>query len=66
MARTRVRIPALVALSAALLLTAACGSDPASDDAPAKSGGEAKKGKPVVVVTTSWEGPSPGPPAPRT
>ncbi|RSS78943.1 metal ABC transporter solute-binding protein, Zn/Mn family [Streptomyces sp. WAC06614] len=60
MARTRVRIPALVALSAALLLTAACGSDKASegasDAAPAKSGSEAKKDKPVVVVTTTWEG----------
>ncbi|RSS47747.1 ABC transporter substrate-binding protein [Streptomyces sp. WAC07061] len=55
MARTRVRIPALLALSAALLLTAACGNDQASDDAPAKSGGGAKD-KPVVVVTTTWEG----------
>ncbi|MFD0359176.1 metal ABC transporter solute-binding protein, Zn/Mn family [Streptomyces sp. NPDC127110] len=61
MARTRVRIPALVALSAALLLTAACGgdkagSDKASDDAPAKSSGEPGKDRPVVVVTTTWEG----------
>ncbi|WP_405982469.1 metal ABC transporter solute-binding protein, Zn/Mn family [Streptomyces sp. NBC_00158] len=61
MARTRVRIPALVALSAALLLTAACGSDKASEgasgDVPTQSGGgEVKKDKPVVVVTTTWEG----------
>ncbi|MFE5771132.1 metal ABC transporter solute-binding protein, Zn/Mn family [Streptomyces sp. NPDC056485] len=58
MALTRVRIPSLVALSAALLLTAACGSGSgkASDDAPAKGGGEVKKDRPVVVVTTTWEG----------
>ncbi|MEW2413043.1 zinc ABC transporter substrate-binding protein [Streptomyces sp. NPDC046866] len=56
MARTRVRIPALAALSGALLLTAACGSEKASDDAPAKSGSETRKGKPAVVVTTAWEG----------
>ncbi|OKK22261.1 ABC transporter substrate-binding protein [Streptomyces sp. CB00455] len=51
MARTRVHIPALLALSAALFLTAACGTGPSSAE-----GGRAAGGKPVVVVTTTWEG----------
>ncbi|MFJ7958957.1 metal ABC transporter solute-binding protein, Zn/Mn family [Streptomyces sp. NPDC096319] len=60
MARTRVRIASLgplLALSAALLLTAGCGDDPA----PRGQGGasrteEGRKTGPVVVVTTTWEG----------
>ncbi|MFJ9576698.1 ABC transporter substrate-binding protein [Streptomyces sp. NPDC101191] len=57
MARTRVRIAAritsLVALSASLPLLAACGGEDtsASGDAPGSAGR-----KPVVVVTTTWEG----------
>ncbi|MFJ7157001.1 metal ABC transporter solute-binding protein, Zn/Mn family [Streptomyces sp. NPDC101118] len=57
MARTRVRIPSLLALSAALLLTAACGND--ASDGAVKDGhddGHPHDGKPVVVVTTTWEG----------
>ncbi|MEU0393716.1 zinc ABC transporter substrate-binding protein [Streptomyces sp. NPDC006208] len=53
MARTRVRITSLLALSAALLLTAGCGGDSGTS---AKTGTDAKKEKPVVVVTTTWEG----------
>ncbi|MEG3627862.1 metal ABC transporter solute-binding protein, Zn/Mn family [Streptomyces poriticola] len=59
MARIRVRtvrVPALVALSAALALTAtACGSDePATED---KGAAGPKRGDaPVVVATTTWEG----------
>ncbi|MCY0950061.1 metal ABC transporter solute-binding protein, Zn/Mn family [Streptomyces sp. H27-S2] len=67
MARTSVRISSLLALSAALFLTAGCGGDTASDaasdaasgtasDTPAAGGGAPKKDKPVVVVTTTWEG----------
>ncbi|ARF75936.1 ABC transporter substrate-binding protein [Kitasatospora albolonga] len=53
MARTRVRITSLLALSAALGLVTGCGDsgDPKNSDTP---GGA--KGKPVVVVTTTWEG----------
>ncbi len=53
MARTRVRITSLLALSAALALVTGCGdsSDPKAASAPV-----AAKGKPVVVVTTTWEG----------
>ncbi|MFE7773252.1 ABC transporter substrate-binding protein [Streptomyces sp. NPDC057445] len=54
MARTRVRFASLVALSAALLLTAGCGSDE-DGDTSAKAGADSKD-KPVVVVTTTWEG----------
>ncbi|MFD4245366.1 metal ABC transporter solute-binding protein, Zn/Mn family [Streptomyces sp. NPDC058525] len=53
MARTRVRITSLLALSAALALVTGCGNDtptPAADGAPPRAG------KPVVVVTTTWEG----------
>ncbi|MFJ6760659.1 MULTISPECIES: metal ABC transporter solute-binding protein, Zn/Mn family [unclassified Streptomyces] len=60
MARTGVRISSFLALSAAVLLTAGCGSDgdtgTAAADGPAKAGAPAGKGKPVVVVTTTWEG----------
>ncbi|MFD6227664.1 ABC transporter substrate-binding protein [Streptomyces sp. NPDC060232] len=54
MARTRVRIPAVLTLSAALFLTAGCGNDASS-----ASGGKPelpRTGKPSVVVTTTWEG----------
>ncbi|PCG87469.1 ABC transporter substrate-binding protein [Streptomyces sp. WZ.A104] len=54
MARTRVRITSLLTLSAALALVTGCadGTGPkAADDARA-----AAKDKPVVVVTTTWEG----------
>ncbi|MEU9234184.1 metal ABC transporter solute-binding protein, Zn/Mn family [Streptomyces subrutilus] len=54
MARTRVRIPHLLALSAALALATGCGDDgatPSADGAPPPG-----KGKPVVVATTTWEG----------
>ncbi|WP_328928902.1 ABC transporter substrate-binding protein [Streptomyces sp. NBC_00190] len=51
MARTRVRIPSLLALSTALFLAAGCGSDASSKD-----GKQQHDGKPVVVVTTTWEG----------
>ncbi|WP_030719117.1 metal ABC transporter solute-binding protein, Zn/Mn family [Streptomyces sp. NRRL F-2580] len=61
MARTRGRIPSLLALSAAVLLTAGCGDEGgagsgAAGDSPAPAGAEAAKDKPVVVVTTTWEG----------
>ncbi|MFD8983657.1 metal ABC transporter solute-binding protein, Zn/Mn family, partial [Streptomyces sp. NPDC059564] len=60
MARTRVRITSLLALSAALALVTGCGNsaDPtAADENPAKAGAPAAgKDKPVVVVTTTWEG----------
>ncbi|WP_030763067.1 metal ABC transporter solute-binding protein, Zn/Mn family [Streptomyces sp. NRRL F-2664] len=54
MARTRVRIPAVLALSAALFLTAGCGSDasPTAGEGPELP----RTGKPSVVVTTTWEG----------
>ncbi|MFI1397086.1 metal ABC transporter solute-binding protein, Zn/Mn family [Streptomyces sp. NPDC020681] len=56
MARTRGRIGSvlsLLALSTALTLTAGCGSDTGSKDAGGEGSG---KDKPVVVVTTTWEG----------
>ncbi|MGP3683595.1 metal ABC transporter solute-binding protein, Zn/Mn family [Streptomyces sp. IBSNAI002] len=53
MARTRVRIPSLLALSAALALATGCGNGTAT---PAADGAPPKEGKPVVVVTTTWEG----------
>ncbi len=53
MARTRVRISSLLALSAALVLVTGCGDD---SDSSSKGGTESKKGKPVVVATTTWEG----------
>ncbi|MFD9224671.1 metal ABC transporter solute-binding protein, Zn/Mn family [Streptomyces sp. NPDC060064] len=53
MARIRVRITPLLALSAALVLVTGCGSD---SDSSSRSGTEGKEGKPVVVVTTTWEG----------
>ncbi|MFH7597852.1 zinc ABC transporter substrate-binding protein [Streptomyces racemochromogenes] len=65
MARTRVRIPSLLALSAVMLaLVTACGDTTDStgggkDDAaasPAGSGAPKAGKKPVVVVTTAWEG----------
>ncbi|WP_327265553.1 ABC transporter substrate-binding protein [Streptomyces sp. NBC_01232] len=56
MARTRVRIPSLLALSAALLLTAACGNDPSPEDTKSQEGVNPQAAKPVVVVTTTWEG----------
>ncbi|MEV1053787.1 ABC transporter substrate-binding protein [Streptomyces sp. NPDC049887] len=59
MARTRVRIASLVALSAALLLTAGCAGE-GDGDTSARSGADdaedGAKNKPVVVVTTTWEG----------
>ncbi|WP_433570581.1 ABC transporter substrate-binding protein [Streptomyces sp. CA-251247] len=55
MARNRLRIPSLVALSAALALVTGCGGD--SDTSAGSDSGKAKgKGKPSVVVTTTWEG----------
>ncbi|MFB0630392.1 metal ABC transporter solute-binding protein, Zn/Mn family [Streptomyces sp. AB3(2024)] len=60
MARTRVRTSSLLALSAALALVAGCGDGTGSGavaDAPAKGGPPAPgKDRPVVVVTTTWEG----------
>ncbi len=61
MARTRVHITSLLALSAALLLTAGCGNDASTDTGTdtAKAGHDGEhphRGKPVVVVTTTWEG----------
>ncbi|MEV7589796.1 metal ABC transporter solute-binding protein, Zn/Mn family [Streptomyces sp. NPDC090085] len=53
MARTRVRITSLLALSAALLLATGCG---AADDPAPKDGAKPPEGKPSVVVTTTWEG----------
>ncbi|MEU3603389.1 zinc ABC transporter substrate-binding protein [Streptomyces sp. NPDC006798] len=51
MARTRVRIPLLLALSATLVAVADCGSDDSPDAGEGK-----RKGGPRVVVTTTWEG----------
>ncbi|MEU9032345.1 zinc ABC transporter substrate-binding protein [Streptomyces sp. NPDC048383] len=53
MAPHLVRVPSLFALSAVLLLSAGCGSGASSrsEDAAPSPGG-----KPVVVVTTTWEG----------
>ncbi|MFE0186620.1 metal ABC transporter solute-binding protein, Zn/Mn family [Streptomyces sp. NPDC058989] len=53
MARTRVRIASLLALIVAPALVAGCTSGP---DKSAGSGSEGKEGRPVVVVTTTWEG----------
>ncbi|WP_326613395.1 metal ABC transporter substrate-binding protein [Streptomyces scopuliridis] len=53
MARTRVRIASLLALSAALALVTGCGD---SNDSKAADTPTAAKGKPAVVVTTTWEG----------
>ncbi|MEJ8655785.1 metal ABC transporter solute-binding protein, Zn/Mn family [Streptomyces sp. MS1.AVA.4] len=56
MARTRGRITSLLALSAALAaLVTGCGSGTDSDTS-SKAGADGTKGKPVVVVTTTWEG----------
>ncbi|MEK9520801.1 ABC transporter substrate-binding protein [Streptomyces venezuelae] len=55
MARTRVRtarIASLLALTTALPLLAGCGSG----DDPGPEAAKAAGGKPVVVVTTTWEG----------
>ncbi|MFF0558563.1 metal ABC transporter solute-binding protein, Zn/Mn family [Streptomyces sp. NPDC004266] len=55
MARTRVRTPhiaSLVALTAAVPLLTGCGSEDASGPEGHKAAGH----KPVVVVTTTWEG----------
>ncbi|MFF8833473.1 metal ABC transporter solute-binding protein, Zn/Mn family [Streptomyces sp. NPDC015131] len=54
MARIRVRIPSLLALTAALVLVAGCGDGGGSP--AAKSGGDDRPGAPKVVVTTTWEG----------
>ncbi|MEU6296246.1 metal ABC transporter solute-binding protein, Zn/Mn family [Streptomyces erythrochromogenes] len=54
MARTRVRIPAVLALSAALFLTAGCGNDASSTSGEGQD--QPRAGKPSVVVTTTWEG----------
>ena len=53
MARTRVRIASLLALTTALALTAGCGG---SSDASSKDDGHSHDGAPVVVATTTWEG----------
>ncbi|MFJ3202542.1 ABC transporter substrate-binding protein [Streptomyces sp. NPDC086989] len=56
MARTRVRFASLLALSAALALVTGCGAE-AGDGTASKDGTPGQGGgKPVVVVTTSWEG----------
>ncbi|MEV6781524.1 zinc ABC transporter substrate-binding protein [Streptomyces sp. NPDC051098] len=55
MARNRLRIPSLVALSAALALVTGCGSD-SDTSAGSADGKDKRKGKPKVVVTTTWEG----------
>ncbi|WP_371680373.1 metal ABC transporter solute-binding protein, Zn/Mn family [Streptomyces sp. NBC_01276] len=62
MARTRVRTSSLLALSTALALLAGCGDGAGTGPeavagAPAKGGAPAPgKDRPVVVVTTTWEG----------
>ncbi|MEO3973860.1 zinc ABC transporter substrate-binding protein [Streptomyces sp. CAU 1734] len=61
MARPPGRIPSLLALTAALLLTAACGGDTTNgssgDGHDSGHGGDhGGKDKPVVVATTTWEG----------
>ncbi|MEU6019089.1 zinc ABC transporter substrate-binding protein [Streptomyces sp. NPDC047515] len=53
MARNRLRIPSLVALSAALILVSGCGED---SDTSADGASGKESGKPKVVVTTTWEG----------
>jgi zinc transport system substrate-binding protein len=59
MARNRVRFPSLaaplVALTAALALTAGCGGSDTSDSSSG-DGGHPHDGAPVVVATTTWEG----------
>ncbi|MFI2209517.1 ABC transporter substrate-binding protein [Streptomyces sp. NPDC020141] len=52
MARTRVRIPALLALTVPLPLLTGCGDG----GGPSADAGHAHQGKPAVVVTTTWEG----------
>ncbi|MER5929097.1 zinc ABC transporter substrate-binding protein [Streptomyces sp. NPDC002054] len=59
MARTRVRIISLLALSTTLALVAGCGDD--NNDTKGSNSGsdsDSKKsaGRPTVVVTTTWEG----------
>ncbi|MFE2880267.1 ABC transporter substrate-binding protein [Streptomyces roseus] len=58
MARTRVRFASLLALSAALTtLVAGCGNGGGDSDTASKDGTAGRHGgKPVVVVTTTWEG----------
>ncbi|MEU8776953.1 zinc ABC transporter substrate-binding protein [Streptomyces sp. NPDC048606] len=56
MARTRVRFASLLALSAALALVTGCGSGGDTASTPSKDGASGRAGKPVVVVTTTWEG----------
>ncbi|MCB5164063.1 metal ABC transporter substrate-binding protein [Streptomyces bambusae] len=61
MARTRGRIPSLLALTASLALVAGCGGADGgtADGRPAdrgKAGGNPPAGSPVVVATTTWEG----------
>ncbi|MFJ4777886.1 metal ABC transporter solute-binding protein, Zn/Mn family [Streptomyces sp. NPDC088762] len=65
MARTRVRIPSLLALTAVTLaLVTGCGNNSESTgdgkndgtSSPAASGAPKAGKKPVVVVTTTWEG----------
>ncbi|MFB6615880.1 metal ABC transporter solute-binding protein, Zn/Mn family [Streptomyces sp. NPDC056367] len=60
MARTRVRISSLLALSAALALATGCGSstdpEPAGGGSVNAGGPASGKDGPVVVVTTTWEG----------
>ncbi|WP_406270281.1 metal ABC transporter substrate-binding protein [Streptomyces sp. NBC_00191] len=53
MARNRVRIASLLALTTVLALTAGCGG---SSDASSKDDGHPHDGAPVVVATTTWEG----------
>ncbi|MFF2579620.1 metal ABC transporter solute-binding protein, Zn/Mn family [Streptomyces goshikiensis] len=54
MARTRVRFASFLALSAALALVTGCGNG--GGDTGSKDGKNSHDGKPVVVVTTTWEG----------
>ncbi|MEU8842047.1 zinc ABC transporter substrate-binding protein [Streptomyces roseus] len=57
MARTRVRFASLLALSAALTaLVAGCGAGGDSDTASKDGTAGRHGGRPVVVVTTTWEG----------
>ncbi|MFE2549849.1 ABC transporter substrate-binding protein [Streptomyces sp. NPDC059355] len=58
MARTRVRLASLLALSAALTaLVSGCGDGGGNADTASKNGTTGPRvGKPVVVVTTTWEG----------
>ncbi|MET9887746.1 zinc ABC transporter substrate-binding protein [Streptomyces sp. NPDC006430] len=56
MARTCVRIPALLALSTALALVTGCGNGSNTAASGRAEVPHAHDGKPVVVVTTTWEG----------